>query len=823
MPRIPVRVEPYSSPSRQHRHYKNKRDQVLRALGKAAYINGSHFAIMWVSARGDVETYASEALQGRLEDWFVKGGIAEEAKELVTGSMGQTRSNPFTDSRRGSAVGADDLSEDEGLGEESLEFTDSPADQDDPFLDTTRGGLRNGSSSVSSRSKFERRSSSKAIAPLDTSAANDHYLRSRGLGGPRTAGLLTDRDENSSLAHPPKSAPLMSSQDGSETSFKSTINNVARLPLSRTASNSHAPQFEVRFQNMAARTAFFELRFGQLQQGVCKTVAKAWIKIIEPKKQTRCPYNKGEEGKPSWWPEGVRHKEPDHLMKPERHSLLLTILRSPKVQVARLQLATAEVVALIKADKVSLLMDVYRIAREEEKMRESKVDPDTPMTVGVSTLEGWSDSEQGPTSDGLDPARSVSPEPTAASSGTAGASSAEKSQPSKKRNFSSTAMSKSASTSAVMAASGGKRRSLAALGGSTSEGPESSMSTRRFSSKGGTAQHPSWLMQEAAQNNMRQHPSSAACGASSYGNGQDYEQVHGLVTPLTGSTQLMDPAYMQAAAAAAASAAEGGGEHFGYGSNLYFGGGNHEAAANPRQAQDSMYAYHPSSVHGGISVVPQHGQENGFDEGSQSMHPGMGAGGGSALGLHGVPLPPPGGWGQLEAFNNQFEHDPRARLNVGGGGGSVDDGPGGDLSSVDQRQQHAMPPQPQLGSVELPSQPWPSHPSSVSGGDNSFNTSFDSSGPKTPSPMHNNGSLRLSMHQDGHHNEGQKSPIQNMVLSGMQHHHHHHHQQQQHHQMSHHHPGPNFGLGMNVVSGMMQDQQHFDAWVRSQTSSNQLQ
>lgn len=57
----------------------------------------------------------------------------------------------------------------------------------------------------------------------------------------------------------------------------------------------------------------------------------------------------------------------------ERHLLLLTILRSPKVQVARLQLATAEVVALIRADKVSLLMDVYRVAREEEKMREANL------------------------------------------------------------------------------------------------------------------------------------------------------------------------------------------------------------------------------------------------------------------------------------------------------------------------------------------------------------------------------------------------------------------------------------------------------------------
>jgi hypothetical protein len=63
-------------------------------------------------------------------------------------------------------------------------------------------------------------------------------------------------------------------------------------------------------------TFFLETRFRQLQQLCCKIVAKAWIKVIEPKKQTRYPYNRGEESKPDWWPDDVRHKEPDHLMKP---------------------------------------------------------------------------------------------------------------------------------------------------------------------------------------------------------------------------------------------------------------------------------------------------------------------------------------------------------------------------------------------------------------------------------------------------------------------------------------------------------------------------
>lgn len=68
MPRIPVRTEPYTSSTRQHRHFKSKRDLILRTLGKSSYINGSQFVIAWISAKGEVETYASELLQNNVED-----------------------------------------------------------------------------------------------------------------------------------------------------------------------------------------------------------------------------------------------------------------------------------------------------------------------------------------------------------------------------------------------------------------------------------------------------------------------------------------------------------------------------------------------------------------------------------------------------------------------------------------------------------------------------------------------------------------------------------------------------------------------------------
>lgn len=65
--------------------------------------------------------------------------------------------------------------------------------------------------------------------------------------------------------------------------------------------------------------------FDEFQQIPCKMIAKQWIKIIEPKKQSQYPYNGGDKFKPTWWPKEVRHKEPDHLKKAERIAVLTNI------------------------------------------------------------------------------------------------------------------------------------------------------------------------------------------------------------------------------------------------------------------------------------------------------------------------------------------------------------------------------------------------------------------------------------------------------------------------------------------------------------------
>lgn len=68
---------------------------------------------------------------------------------------------------------------------------------------------------------------------------------------------------------------------------------------------------------------FYDSRFKTMQQTACKIIAKAWIKLIAPKKQSHYPYTGQDAKAPGWWPqpwgnardEKVRHKEPDHLYK----------------------------------------------------------------------------------------------------------------------------------------------------------------------------------------------------------------------------------------------------------------------------------------------------------------------------------------------------------------------------------------------------------------------------------------------------------------------------------------------------------------------------
>lgn len=154
---------------------------------------------------------------------------------------------------------------------------------------------------------------------------------------------------------------------------------------------------------------YYEKAFDAFQQLNCRVIAKAFIKLVEPRKQVNYPYNgrrassspggerraDPEMTKPPWWPVGVTHKEPDHLLKPgmssersvlglvtyvfcadrmilERIQLLIHILRelgeSHDVSAERLRDAGQDVRRSISPpERLQILDEIYSVRHMEER------------------------------------------------------------------------------------------------------------------------------------------------------------------------------------------------------------------------------------------------------------------------------------------------------------------------------------------------------------------------------------------------------------------------------------------------------------------------
>ncbi|KFA70924.1 hypothetical protein S40288_10187 [Stachybotrys chartarum IBT 40288] len=164
----------------------------------------------------------------------------------------------------------------------------------------------------------------------------------------------------------------------------------------------------IKVADLRATRAFYEARFTKCQQEVCKEVVKEWIKAIEPKKQSSHPYTQGEKTVPDWWPketypgqDKVRHKEPDHIFRAERITLLTHILRlamepyskqHPAFQKAGLnvkkleQLAFKRLSSFFEKDKKNskkrpYVVEIFKVARAEERYKNGEIDGSTEILV----------------------------------------------------------------------------------------------------------------------------------------------------------------------------------------------------------------------------------------------------------------------------------------------------------------------------------------------------------------------------------------------------------------------------------------------------------
>ncbi|KAJ5593858.1 uncharacterized protein N7459_000066 [Penicillium hispanicum] len=147
------------------------------------------------------------------------------------------------------------------------------------------------------------------------------------------------------------------------------------------------PKALISIQDKDFLRRYYEKVFQNLQQTNCRVLAKAYVKLVEPRKQVNYPYNgrkivagrtqqlDPDETKPPWWPSGVSHREPDHLPKAERIRLLVHLLcelrTSHGITARRLREADQPIRRQISpAERLQLLDEMYQVREEEEKALE---------------------------------------------------------------------------------------------------------------------------------------------------------------------------------------------------------------------------------------------------------------------------------------------------------------------------------------------------------------------------------------------------------------------------------------------------------------------
>ncbi|KAL2832793.1 hypothetical protein BJY01DRAFT_253723, partial [Aspergillus pseudoustus] len=157
------------------------------------------------------------------------------------------------------------------------------------------------------------------------------------------------------------------------------------IPMSITC----YPKTVLPISNQPLLRKYYAKAFDSLQQTNCRILAKAYIKLVEPRKQVNFPYNgrkhisgtpqqfDPESTKPAWWPSGVTHREPDHLRKPARIRLLIHILcelrESHAICVEKLKEADQSIRRQISPERLQVLDEIYRVRGEEENYLNGKI------------------------------------------------------------------------------------------------------------------------------------------------------------------------------------------------------------------------------------------------------------------------------------------------------------------------------------------------------------------------------------------------------------------------------------------------------------------
>ncbi|KAI0388396.1 hypothetical protein F5Y17DRAFT_474939 [Xylariaceae sp. FL0594] len=149
--------------------------------------------------------------------------------------------------------------------------------------------------------------------------------------------------------------------------------------------------------------AFYDERLRLCLQSACKTIAKAWVKALEPRKQSKYPYTRGLDSAPEWWPRTYSQDATPGTRSPVQGWLLTHILRlvaePPATQhesvlranmdLVKLEAVTFEALLVWFSDqntpnnlkKKPILQEIFWVARQERRCKVGEIDPKTEVFV----------------------------------------------------------------------------------------------------------------------------------------------------------------------------------------------------------------------------------------------------------------------------------------------------------------------------------------------------------------------------------------------------------------------------------------------------------
>lgn len=217
------------------------------------------------------------------------------------------------------------------------------------------------------------------------------------------------------MAYSPHSNARRSRRTGQPKRRRTTVSQES-LTVSTEADDEGDALVKLTIGDTQKVAEYYENAFRRLQQLNCRLLAKNFIKLIEPRKQVKHPYNGGkppagsppgtkgdpEKTKPDWWPRDVVHREPDHIKKEFRLKLLVHIVQrllpygitADKLE----ETANDNRRHINPPHKASILDELFRVRRLEERYERNEVDATARIYVtdheGAKKGEPESDDEQ---------------------------------------------------------------------------------------------------------------------------------------------------------------------------------------------------------------------------------------------------------------------------------------------------------------------------------------------------------------------------------------------------------------------------------------------